>query len=251
MTAVLVHGNPETAAVWRVLIEALGARGVTDVATVSPPGFGAPVPDGFDASRESYRDWLIAELERFEGPVDLVGHDWGAGHVLGALAVRPDLAHTWATDCVALTHPDYVWHDAAQLWQTPEVGEETVAAMFGGSLDDRAATWASLGMREDVARDIAAMQDDVMGACVLRLYRSAAQPAMAELGAALRDIQLPPGLVINATEDHYAGTQEMVAETAAAYGADTVTLPDLGHWWMFDGADAVADALVAHWASAD
>lgn len=247
MTAVFVHGNPETAAVWRELEAALAARAMTDVVTLSPPGFGAPVPDDFAATQEAYRDWLVAELESFGEPVDLVGHDWGAGHVLGALAVRADLARTWATDCVALTHPDYVWHDAAQLWQTPGTGEETVAAMFAGSVDERAVGWASLGMSESVARDIATEQDEAMGACVLTLYRSAVQPAMADLGAALRHTALPPGLVINATDDHYAGSQQMVRETTEALGAELCTLDGLGHWWMFAGAEAAAEALLAHW----
>jgi pimeloyl-ACP methyl ester carboxylesterase len=38
----------------------------------------------------AYRDWLIARLEAFRHPVDLVGHDWGGGHVLNvAMARRP------------------------------------------------------------------------------------------------------------------------------------------------------------------
>ena len=41
---VLVHGNPETAAIWDPLIAELGRD---DVVALSPPGFGAPVPDGF------------------------------------------------------------------------------------------------------------------------------------------------------------------------------------------------------------
>ena len=31
---------------------------------LSPPGFGAPLPDGFAATYLAYRDWLEAELER-------------------------------------------------------------------------------------------------------------------------------------------------------------------------------------------
>jgi hypothetical protein len=41
----------------------------------------------------------------------------------------------------------------------------------------------------------------------------------------------------------------MCAAVAADLGARTVTL-ELGHWWMFDGSKAAADALVTHWASA-
>jgi len=96
-TVVLVHGNPETAAIWGPLTAALATRGHTDVVALSPPGFGAPVPDGFDPTMDNYADWLVGELETIQGTgteIDLVGHDWGAGHVYGALARRPDLVRT-------------------------------------------------------------------------------------------------------------------------------------------------------------
>jgi pimeloyl-ACP methyl ester carboxylesterase len=184
------------------------------------------------------------------GDVDLVGHDWGAGHVYGVLAERPDLLHSWAADCAGLVHPDYVWHDGAQAWQTPEVGEQAVAAMFGAPVEQRASTWASLGIRPDVAAEIAAAQDEEMGRCVLSLYRSAKQPALAELGQRLAKTPRRPGLVIIASEDPYTGTPAMCAEVADSLGAATVTLEGLGHWWMFDGSEAAADALVAHWHAA-
>ena len=101
-TVVFVHGNPETAAIWRPLTAAIAARGRTDVVALSPPGFGAPVPDGFDPTMDNYADWLVGELEAIRATgteIDLLGHDWGAGHVYGALARRPDLVRTWAGDC--------------------------------------------------------------------------------------------------------------------------------------------------------
>jgi pimeloyl-ACP methyl ester carboxylesterase len=248
MPAVFVHGNPETSAVWRRLVEAVGARGPTECVPLSPPGFGAPVPDGFGATQPEYRDWLVAEIEALNGPVDIVGHDWGTGHVLGVLAHRPDLIRSWAIDCVGIVHPDYVWHDAAQIWQTPDAGEEMVAAMLGGDPGERTDRLAALGLDVDIAADVVTGHDDVMGDCVLKLYRSAVQPAMAELGQRLCNGERRPGLVINATEDPYAGDQEMLAEMVTALGADTEVLDGLGHWWMCAGADQMAGALVAHWA---
>jgi len=61
MTVVLVHGNPETDVVWEPLI---GALGRDDIVTLSPPGFGAPLPEGFGATYDEYVSWLAAELER-------------------------------------------------------------------------------------------------------------------------------------------------------------------------------------------
>ena len=55
---------------WRPLLDQLAERGVTDTIRLSPPGFGAPVPNGFDATMAGYHA-LVAELEAIDGPVDL------------------------------------------------------------------------------------------------------------------------------------------------------------------------------------
>ncbi len=116
MPAVFVHGNPETSAIWGELFEALERD---DLVALTPPGFGAPVPEGWTATRIEYLDWLTQELAAIEGPIDLVGHDWGGGHVLGYLLENPESVRSWCVDLIGILHPDYVWHDAAQVWQTP------------------------------------------------------------------------------------------------------------------------------------
>ena len=97
MPKVFVHGNPETSAIWSALFDALRDKGIDDLVGLSPPGFGAPLPTGFEATQTGYRNWLVQELEQLGGDIDLVGHDWGTGHVLGVLAQRPDLLRSWAT----------------------------------------------------------------------------------------------------------------------------------------------------------
>ena len=194
MTKVFVHGVPEVAAIWDPLVDALVAGGVDDVVLLSPPGFGAPIPASWSPSMDTYATWLITELEPLVaagGPVDLVGHDWGAGHVFGALVRGPDLVRTWATDVVGLIHPDYVWHDTAQAWQTPDLGEQVIDAMVGMNHDDRTATFAALGLTGDVLTSVAAGLDADMGRCILALYRDATQPAMADLGAASKPATCP------------------------------------------------------------
>ena len=142
MTLVLVHGNPETAAIWEPMRAALGEHGIDadDVVALSPPGFGAPVPDGFGATMDEYRDWLAAELEQLlssgAGPIDLLGHDWGGGHVMRIAMERPELIRSWCTDVIGLFDPDYVWHDAAQLWQSPD-GEGSIERMISRPDDQR------------------------------------------------------------------------------------------------------------------
>ena len=247
--AVFVHGNPETAAIWGPLLAELDHPAVV---TLSPPGFGAPVPDGFAATADDYAAWLASELERQSGesgPVDLVGHDWGGGHVMRVAMERPDLIRSWAMDIAGCFAPDYAWHDLAQVWQTPGAGEEAVAGMAALPVADRASMFESLGMTADVARSVAEANDETMGRCILSLYRSAAQPAMARLGEGLGAAAARPGLVIIPTEDGYTGGEARARWSAGQANAQVAVLEGLGHWWMLQDPAAGAAALRKFWAS--
>lgn len=248
MTKVFVHGNPETSAIWGPLVAALNERGVHDVVLLSPPGFGAPIPQGWTATVQEYRNWLVSELENIGGVIDLVGHDWGAGHVFSLLAHRPELVRSWATDCVGLLHPEYVWHDAALGWQTPEVGEQIVAAMIAMEEDVFTESFVQLGMTDEIARSVKlSIINDDMGFCVLALYRDAAQPAMSRLGERLIVNRPPHGLVFIADQDHFAGTVSMMEEMAEVLDADVAELVQCGHWWMIQDPETAAEHLVRHW----
>ena len=248
-TKVFVHGNPETSAVWSLLVLELKKRGVDNIVLLTPPGFGAPTPAGWGATMREYRDWLIAELEAIGGDIDLVGHDWGAGHVYGVLAERPDIARTWAADCAGLMHADYQWHDAAQGWQTPELGEQMVAGVVAMPDDQFADAFSGLGMTREIAADVKSHINDEMARCILALYRDAAQPALVPIGKQFASARPKNGLVIIAEEDHYAGTLETMTAVANSVGAEVTVLPEVGHWWMCQRPDLGADMLMAHWAS--
>ncbi len=244
MTVVLVHGNPETDAIWAPLVDALGRD---DVVPLSPPGFGAPLPDDFSATYLAYRDWLEGELEGFDEPVDLVGHDWGGGHVVNVMMHRPELVRSWASDVVGLFDPDYVWHDLAQVWQTPGDGEKLVEAMFGGTLQDRTDQLVARGITRNIAESIAAGQGTEMGQAILLLYRSARQPVMAEAGRSLANARVRPGLSLLATEDTFVGSDEIRHRAAERAGARTEVLDGLGHWWMVQDPARGAAALTRFW----
>ena len=79
---VFVHGVPETAALW----DKVRAQFDDETVALSLPGFGCARPDGFSATKDAYAQWLVGELEQFDEPVDLVGHDWGGvAHVSNRL----------------------------------------------------------------------------------------------------------------------------------------------------------------------
>ena len=247
MTKVFVHGNPETSAIWSPLLEHLADRRITDVICLSPPGFGAPVPHGFGATRREYVEWLAAELKAIGGDIDLVGHDWGAGHVFGVLEAYPGIVRTWATDCAGLLHRDYVWHEAAQGWQTPGTGEQMMHGLVGMDDDAFVAAFGALGFTETVAREMKLGINNDMADCVVRLYRDAAQPVMRLLGE--RFVQARPrrGLVIIAENDHYAGPHETHEEIARLVDAKVSRLEGCGHWWMVEKPLEAARMLASHW----
>src|SRR6185312_2898959 len=134
---------------------------------LSPPGFGVPLHEGFSATYLAYRDWLEEQLERIDGPIDLVGHDFGGIHVVNAMMHRPELVRSWVSDVVGMFDPDYVWHDLAQVWQTPGEGEESLASMMGGGLPSRTELLVSFGFPEDVAAAVAEQQNDDMVTAIL------------------------------------------------------------------------------------
>jgi pimeloyl-ACP methyl ester carboxylesterase len=246
MPAVFVHGNPETPAVWEPLIAELGRD---DVLNLQLPGFGVPAPAGFGATKEEYVGWLVAELEAIGAPVDLVGHDWGGGFVLRVACTRPDLLTTWVSDVAGLLDPRYVWHDFAQLWQTPGAGEQWVSDTISAPRQDRLDLLQAVGVTADAAAAFADAFDEEMGRCILALYRSAAQPEMVEWGRDAEAASARPGLVLAPTEDPFTGGPDLARRVAERMGARHEPLDGLGHWWMLGDPSRGARVLEEFWAS--
>jgi pimeloyl-ACP methyl ester carboxylesterase len=227
MPLVLVHGVPETERVWD-LVRARLSR--DDVVALSLPGFGRPLPDGFEPTKDSYVTWLVGELESIGEPVDLVGHDWGGGFTARLVSLRPDLVRRWVTDAAGLVDPEgFEWHDFAKVFQTPEEGEALVDQLLAQSPDERAALFTAEGAPHDLARKLAESIDRRMTDAMLTLYRSATTLHL-EWGPDFVDVP-KPGLVVIPSNDPFL--QETSARDAAKRaGAQVAPLDGLGHWWM-------------------
>lgn len=168
---ILVHGVPDTPAMWEPLKTALGAE-ADPLMTPALPGFTEPPPDGFDCTKEAYADWLTGYIEDHlpeTGQVDLVGHDWGALLVVRATCLRPDLVRSWAVSN-ALPERDYKWHRTARIWQTPVLGELLMALTSRKRL---AGALHEAGLPEALAETEASHWSPGMRRAILRLYRSA------------------------------------------------------------------------------
>jgi pimeloyl-ACP methyl ester carboxylesterase len=242
MATVFVHGVPETAAIWdrvRGLID-------RDSVALSLPGFGRARPDGFGATMDEYAAWLRRELDGFDEPVDLVGHDWGA--ILTSRVVTTNGAglRSWVLDLPTAVSADFEWHDFAKVWQTPGEGE----AFWDGlraDLDAAAGLFSSLGLPEDDARAMVGALDDTMVRSILDLYRSATN-----IG---RDWEatgpaVPNGLVVLSAADPFGGLVRWRA-MAERLGADFEVIEGGGHWWPYDNAESAAATLQAFWGRVD
>lgn len=247
MAIVLVHGNPETAAVWDPLVAKL-AR--TDVVRLSPPGFGAPLPERFTGYLD-YRQWLEDELAEFDHPVDVVGHDWGGIHVMNVVMHRPELVRSWVSDTLGVFHRDYVWNNHAQTFQRPGERERSVEQWIGGSIDERTERMLRFGMPIDVARRVAAAQGPDMARAILMLSSSAVQPALADAGRNLVRAATRPGLSLLTTDDLNTGSTEAKFEVAAQAGARTAVLGCASSRWIYRCASRGAAALNEFWDSID
>jgi pimeloyl-ACP methyl ester carboxylesterase len=236
MPVVLVAGVPETPAIWSPLRDQLGGD---DVVAIALPGFGVAVPEGFPATKEAYVDWLVRQVEALGEPVDLVGHDWGGILVARLADTRPDLVRTWVTDAPAVL-PEWEWHQMAVVWQTPEVGEEFMAAWAAQTPAEVAAGFAAMGIPDDAALEMATAIDEPMRACILAFYRSAVDVGTEwALGKAAAS---RPALVVEASDDPFRpdGIMERLRERV---GGEIARLDGCGHWWMLQRPAEAARAL--------
>jgi pimeloyl-ACP methyl ester carboxylesterase len=250
MTAKLfLHGVPDSPAIWGPLLAALDL-GDTPVAVPAMPGFTAPLPAGFAATKEAYADWLVGEMEILaarHGPIDLFGHDWGAILVQRAAMLRPDLVRSWALSN-AVIDPDYRGHRVARIWNTPIFGEIFMAISTAKTLYK---SLTDQGVPAHVAAEEAAQwANKDKRRAILKLYRSANGLNFGVDWAQGLDDLKGPGALIWGQGDPYVDYS--VAERAAArHGVPLHRIAGAGHWAIAERPDAVAAALKAFWSTLD
>lgn len=248
MTAKLfLHGVPDSPAIWRPLLATLGL-GDTPVAVPALPAFTGPMPAGFPATKEAYADWAVGQAEALfaqHGPIDIVGHDWGALIAQRTAMLRPDLFRSWAVSN-AVIDPDYRGHRIARIWNTPVLGEIFMALSKPAKL---AEGLAAQGMPADIAEEEAAQwANKDKRRAILKLYRSAKGLSFEDDWA--RDIgKLPAsGMLIWGEGDPYV--ELSVAERfAARTGTPLTVIEGAGHWAIAERPHDVAVVLQSFWNS--
>jgi pimeloyl-ACP methyl ester carboxylesterase len=243
MQVVFVHGVPETHRVWDHVRSQLSSE---DHVALCMPGFGCEMPERFEPTMEGYAEWLVSQLEQQEGPVHLVGHDWGGILVLRAVSLRPDLVASWVTDAAGAADPRFDWHPLAKIWQTAGEGEVWMDSQLSLTVAERASGLARLGVPEADAVVMIEAFDRTMADAILTLYRSAVL-VQEDWGTDFADIPAP-GLVLAPPGDPFAPGRG--AERAAERSGARLSRPEgLGHWWMLTHPEAMASLLEEFWAA--
>jgi pimeloyl-ACP methyl ester carboxylesterase len=246
MTAVFVHGFPETSVVWDPL------RKVLDGDSIAPglPGFGTPRPAGFTATKDAYAEWLAELLSGIEEPIDLVGHDVGALLSLRVATALDVPLRSFVVDVAPIFHPEFDWPERVHRLQTPRVGEDLLKSMREADPEDPDSTAARLtgaGVPIDMASAIAAAHNETMSRSILDFYRSAVPNVGADWW---KDVKVPTGaqglilLLPDLPEE-----KAMSLEVARRLGAQTARLDRLEHCWMAEAPEDVARVLQHFWSS--
>jgi pimeloyl-ACP methyl ester carboxylesterase len=245
VTVALVHGFPETSAIWRPLQHELDRESVA----VAPPGLGYARPDGFTGTKDAYADWLAGTFSRFDQPLDVVGHDIGALLTLRLVTAYDVPMRSWVVDVANVFHCDFSWPDRVHSLQTPGIGEELLEAARNadpGHHRSTAARLAAGGAPGDLAIEIASAHNEPMSRSILDFYRS----AVPNVGADWWNDAGPTrvrGLVLLLPDP--PDDEAMSMDVASRLGAATARLDELDHCWMAQAPERVAAVLQQFWSS--
>jgi pimeloyl-ACP methyl ester carboxylesterase len=236
MTLVLLHGVPEDRHIWDELRSELGTL---ETVALNLPGFGTPMPHGFEPTMDGYATWLASELEAIGHPVCLVGHDWGGILTSRIATTRPELVAAFATDVLSFFHPDFAWHPLARIWATPGAGEAFMEEQAKRSVEERTAQYTEFGVARPYAQHLAAV-DPEKNRCILALYRSSTQ-LYAQWG---KDAAQPgkPGIHIMGTSDPFAAPA-LSTPIRERFGLAFEPLEGVGHFWPSQAPKAGAAIL--------
>lgn len=234
-----LHGNPDSADMWRPVIDRLRDR----LRCLAPdlPGFARSLaPADFDCSLEHLARFVNELLDALgvAAPINLVLHDLGGLYGLSWAVRHPARVQRIVISNMAY-HADYRWHPWARIWRTPLLGELSMALtnyrLFAVELRRGSRRLSDAHIRRTY--ELAGPGQRRM---VLRHYR-AADPALfapwnSELRALARRV---PTMVLWGDADPY-----IAPRFAEQFGAGEVHhFPGVGHWLPAEDPAAFAAHL--------
>jgi pimeloyl-ACP methyl ester carboxylesterase len=249
---VLLHGWPDTGAVWRHQIPALVAAGYR-VITPDLRGFGRSSKPAHveDYAAPHLVGDVIGLLDRLGvGRAHVVGHDWGAAIAYMTAALVPD--RVASVTGLSVGHPAAVraagWAQREKSWymllfQFREIAEQWLSADGFRNLRD----WCAHPDMEEVA---ARLTDPAALTASLGVYRAILPPSsLIDPPIELPPVQAPAMGVWSSGD--IALTEESMTGTAAYLAGPWryERLDGVGHWMQLEAPDTVNVLLLDHLAS--
>ena len=260
-TVVLVHGFPDTQAVWEPLVRLLHDRHGLSVVTYDVRGAGASTapPDRAGYRTERLVDDVVAVLDAVRPggrPAHLVGHDWGSVQLWDAVIAAdsdprlrgriasftsiagPSLDHTAqfarrSDPRARLSQALHSWYVAAfHVPVLPELAFRHLAGPLGAQI--------SRGKGSGSGHVASTFGEDA--AHGLELYRANVRRRMRSPGIGRTDV---PVLTIVPTRDPFL-TPALYDDHASYSARGRRVDVDAGHWVFLEQPELVAD-LVVDW----
>ena len=246
MAVMFIHGVPETGAIWEPLVKALDIDEGTWRAPTYP-GFGSePQPEGFNPTLENYALWLADQVDELVlstgGPIDIVGHDFGAALALRVSSTHPQNVRSWSL-MNSLIDSSLKPHLPARLLKAPWIGRLILSTFRSKRLMRR--FYLQQGVPIELADQEASNITIEMRRCISSIYRSS-DPQLAETWEAELN-QLPQhGLLIFGDRDPYVpitAAQRFANCWDAALHIET----GAGHWAFAEHPNEIALVLKSFW----
>jgi pimeloyl-ACP methyl ester carboxylesterase len=236
---VLLHGNPDTHAVWSGVVAQLG-EGHRCI-TPDLPGFGrSRAPADFDCSLENQAAFVGGLLGALAlDRVHLVVHDVGGTYGLAFAAQHAARLRT-LTIFNCNFFPDYRWHFWARVWRRRGFGEAAMA-IANRPLFVREMRRGSPKMTTEYARQAYAEFTRDTKRMVLRWYRAMDSSALAGWDTRLLEATAhTPKQVLWGDRDPF-----IPAATADRFGGEVHRFADCGHWVMIEEPARAAARIAA------
>ncbi len=237
----LLHGNPDSSAVWEPVVDRLADR--FRCITPDLPGFGRSIPardaDYSLAGQARFVADLLDALDLTE-PVALVGHDVG-GFYACAFAAEHEARLRRVALLNTVFSRDFRWHFWGRVWRTRGLGEIAMAATTY-PLFARELRRGSPGLPATYARTAYAHVTPHMKRAVLALYRTMNPEAFAGWDDRLRAVTARvPTRVLWGERDPF-----IPPRFADTLGGAVHRFPDAGHWVQVEKPAEVAELLAEH-----
>lgn len=241
-----LHGVPTSSYDWLPFLPP--TSGFARAIAPDLPGFGrSQRPRRFDYSAPGYAGWVEGLVEGLglEGPLTLVGHDWGLPPLLGFAAAHPErVERIVALNGVPLSG-EYRWHRIARIWRTPLLGEAFMVTATKPAARLLLRQAGTTPLPDDFVDEVWRHFDRGTQHAILRLYRASPPGELERLSIGLDRIGAEV-LILWADRDPYipAPMAEALAAKLSGARVQVSHVPDAGHWSWLDRPDLV-DRTVA------